>query len=424
MNFRDSIKRYFGPSNVIPYNTYSILPGIINTFPTTEVSNIYLDICSRAISNTVANIPLNIYILNDKGFKEVVTNDWRYSLLHHRPNDYMNRYKFGNALEYTKQRYGESFAVIHKFKSPKNIITGSFEPLHPSLLTRRYFDDSGLLKFEFTTSKGIKIYDANDVLHFMRDSQDGVNPIRPYDILYEEIKRIYLANKTITNYYKNDGKGTRYIKTTGIGTKGEIAQIDSGLNKFREEMGGASYDTNNKRVEGNVDKTISYPRAPGNSEIGEVANVQNDALYLATIEKAALNIAAEYGIPAHYLNIMQAQKNNNVQTMQLDFKSTTIAHTLNQNRQEWETKLLTTEEIDKGMSIEYNVNAILELSSEERMAQYASLQKTARISANEVRKIEGMEWIEGGDVHPIFDQMTSLEKLDSGPSTDVPTTLT
>jgi len=403
MNLSDNLKRFFNLNGSLPvYIGFSQINGTKNTFPTSQVTNTAQEICVRIIANTIASIPINLYKSVD-GFKEVIKTDIRYKTLHHRPNGYTNRFTFWHTMEMAKQKYGNSYAVIHKFENDIQL-----EYFHPTLLVKTYFEE-GFLKYIFKTDEGDKTFDASLVIHFKRDSVDGVFGVDPYTVLSEEIKRTYLANKTITNYYENDGKSTKFLKTTV--TTGDIAKLEKAADRFREEAGGSYYDKDNKIVKGDFDKIVAFPRLPGNSEIQVIPNDQNDDLYLSTIEKSDLNIAAYYGIPPHYLNILQSQKNSNVETMQLDFKSSTISHILNQNRQELEMKLLKTYEIDSGMSIEYNVNSILELSSAERMKQYESLQKTAFMTPNEVRKIESMSRIDGGDSHYIFEQMTTIEGL-------------
>ena len=80
---------------------------------------------------------------------------------------------------------------------------------------------------------------------------------------------------------------------------------------------------------------------------------------------------------------------------------------------ELEQKLLTTDELDKGYAIEYNTMASVELDHMTRLRGYESLQKTARLTPNEVRKEEGLPWIDGGDSPLVFDQFTKLENIDS-----------
>jgi len=407
MSFFNSIKRKITPSfyNDSSYMTnYSQMSLVTNVYDN-ERNNSAIDICSRVIANTVASIPINIY-KDVNQFKEVVKKDNRYKLLHYQVNDYTSAYTFWHTMEMVKQENGNSFAIIHKFPETK---TYALEFVHPSKLVKKPFFKDGFLKYTFNTNSGNKTFDATEVIHFKRDSIDGIMGLDPYNSLKEVIERMWLANKTIRNHYKNDGKSTKFLKS--VVTTGDINKLNKAIQKFRKETGGSYFDENNKLKTGNFDNIVSFPGLPGNTEIQEIANELNDALYLATIQACKLDIASHYQIPAHYLNILQAQKSSDVETLQLDFKSSTIQHICRSNRQELEMKLLTTAERDQEMSIEYNTMAYMELDHDTRLKGYESLQKTASISMNEVRQKEHMPPIKNGDEHYLFDQMTTLDQI-------------
>jgi HK97 family phage portal protein len=416
MDLITSLKRAFNPSYYYtPVTFYTpIANSAKNIFVDGYRNNVAINICSGAIADKVAIIPINIYKtvkVGEGAYKDVLKDDFRYKILHYEPNGYTTAYAFWHTMELNKQRYGNSYAVIHKFSETKTI---SLELIHPSLLVDKPFFDKGILKYTFSSDNGNRTYDASQILHFKRESIDGIMGRDPYDVLHEEVKRTYLANKTITNYYENDGKSTKFLKTTA--TVGDIAKLDKAVNKFRKQTGGSYFDENNKLVSGNIDNVVSFPELPGNGEIQESSNNQNHDLYNAVIQDCNLKIAAHYRIPPHILNILQAQKNSNVETLQLDFNVSTIQYSLRSNRQELEMKLLSTDEKDNGYSIEYNTMAVVELDHEVRMRGYESLQKTAMMTPNEVREIEGMKPIPGGDSHYIFNQFTTLEGLNADSS--------
>ena len=407
MKFSDRIKRFFIPSYDPMLYGFSVMTGSPNNlFPTSYITNIGIEICSTLIANTIASIEMGLF-KEKNGFPQPLTKDPRYHMLCHNPNSYTNRFLFWHTMEKIKQSEGESFAIIHNFPETNSI---ELEFVHPMFLIGRPYFVDGQLKYRFRSSVHGDAYDASELIHFRRESVDGITPVRPYIVLLEQIKRMYLANKTITNYYEKDGKATKFIKTP-ILSKGDLAQHENSLNRFRKEAGGAYYDDNGEMKPGDFHKVVAYPRIPPSSEIFVEPNQQNDRLYQATVDSAKLEIAAFYQVSAHYLNILSAQKNTNIEALQLDFRSQTIAHTISQNVAELEMKLLKSYEVDKGYSIKYDTDSFLVLSTDERMKKYESLQKTAFITPNEVRKREGLPPIEGGDSHYLFNQMTKLEDI-------------
>jgi len=410
-------KRFFTPSfynNQPVMVTHQSLAYELNVYDN-KSTNTAINICSRIIANTVASLPINIYQDVD-GFKEIVKNDYRHKALHFDPNGYTNHFDFWYVMEIIKQSKGNSFALMHRFTFPNNTKSISLEFVHPSNLIGKPEFVKGFLKYKFKTLEGVKTFDANDVIHFKKDSEDTIMGISPYVILNEEVKRAYLANKTVNNHYENDGKGQRYIET--VRAIGDNTKWEKRFNDFRKETGGSYYNEKGELVPGNSDKMVSFPGLPGNTKIQDIPSDINDALYLATIQNCDLKIAAHFGIPPNYLNILQAQKSSDIENLQLDFKSSTIQHICTSNRKELEMKFLTTKERNNGMSIEFNSKANLELSLDARMKSYESLKTTAGMSMNEVRKLETMARIEGGDEHYMFEQMTTLGDINKDVSTN------
>lgn len=411
MDLFTSLKRAFQPSFYkTTYTFYTPYGGTArNVFDPTDRSNTAINICSKAIADKVASISLGIYKtekIGEGSFKKLIKEDPRYKLLHWEPNGYTTSFVFWHTMEITKQRNGNSFAIIHKFPDTNTI---ALEFIHPSFLVGKPFFERGILKYTFSSNEGNVTYDSSKIIHFKGESDDGIMGNNPYNILNEEVKRAYLANKTITNYYENDGKSTKFLKTTA--TVGDIARLEGAVNRFRKQTGGAYYDEKNKLVKGDIDNKVPFPELPGNAEIQEIANNQNHDLYNAIIQDCNLKIAAFYRIPPHVLNILQAQKNSDVEALQLDFKISTVQYNLDSNRRELEMKLLSSKEREAGYSIEYNTMTTVELDHDARMKGYESLQKTAMMTPNEVREIEGMRPIPGGDSHYIFNQFTTLEEL-------------
>lgn len=408
MSFLDKIKRTFNPSFYnSTYTSYTLLPGpVITGYPSLYRDNATVTICARILANTVASIPINIVQYDDKGFKKALVDDYRFKTLHRTPNGYTNNFNFWHTMEFLANTEGNSFAIIHKFPETKSI---SLELVHPSLFVN-YFFKNGFLKYTFKTSNGNKEFDANEIIHFKRNSIDSIMGISAYDVLKEQLEIEYYANSTIQTHYKSGGKGSRFLKTTV--TTGDINKLKEQVNRFRKETGGSFYDDKNVLQASEFSSTVAFPQLPGNTEIQVIPENINDALYLSTIQACDLKFASHFGIPSHYLNILQAQKNSNVEALQLDFKSSTIKNLINSNRMELEQKLLTSEELDKGYAIEYNTMASVELDHMTRLRGYESLQKTARLTPNEVRQEEGLPWIEGGDSPLVFDQFTKLENID------------
>jgi HK97 family phage portal protein len=433
MKIADIIKGFVpifsGTSNKISVSSFSSLGEYKNILPDfKKYENPSKKICAKILANTIASIPINVMQLvtdpdvSKYPFRKVLKDDHRYKTLHHSPNGYTTSYDFWSTMEYNAQSDGNSYAIIHRFKDGSKVKykgeenTVILEIVPISMQYREllpYLNDEGDLIYTFKTKQGKKEFKSSDIIHFKNTSSNGLTGSNPNKDLEEYLTLYFLANRTITNHYERDGKGKIFVKTTV--TTGKREELLERMAEFRKQAAGYYKDNKGNTITSDSNEIIPYPALPGNSELQYVPDTQDDTLYLNTIKNADLKIAAYYGIPPHFLNVLEANKNSNLETLQLDFNSLTIQHILRSRRAELEMKLLTEEEREKGLSIEYNAMAIVELDHKTRMSGYESLSKTAFMTPNEVRTLEGMHPIPGGDQHYIFDQFTTLEDIGDTP---------
>jgi HK97 family phage portal protein len=409
MNFFDRVfKRSY--SNLPTFYWREIINGVYTYDDDYSIyNNAAADTCSTLIANTIASIPLNILIKSDvKKTTLIQKDDPRYDLLHYYPNDYQSAFSFWHLMEYTKQMEGNSFARIIRPKGKQIVL----EFIHPKLLYQKGYEiKNGILNYKFVNGEKIVNIPSSEIIHFKLKSRDGYIGEKPEVALSKYLQLSYMAIKTITTYYVKGGKGRDFIKTQieGVDTK----KIKEKIADFRKEAAGYWVDEKGNKHSFDLDKVVPFPELPGFSEVQHLPDDQNADLFNAVMEYCNLQMGAFYQIPGHYLNILKAEKNNNVETRQLDFKSATIDHQLRQNRQELEMKLLTSLERKSGYSIEYNTMSIVELDHETRMKGYESLQRTAGMTWNEVRLLENMELRPDGDNPFIFNQMTTPDQINN-----------
>ena len=368
-----------------------------------------VNICVKTLADRLATLPLNVYSISD-GSKKVDKTDYRYKILHNTPNNYLSSFSFWHFLESQRGYRGNAFALINRVNG--NVV--SLTPIYTSQVSG-YNKINGELYYTININNNEEKINASNILHFRGETrnilQKNTNDVpavwgkTPIEALRLNLSLSYKAIKTVDSIYENETKTTKALKTQNL--------LD-GLNSkaFKEAVEKLKIDSKG------FDKAGEYLILPNNTEIQELSMPVNDALFLNTVKFNATQIASWYGVPLHKVGIFEAQKFNNVETMSLEFKTETIDTICRMYRQELEFKLLTDEEIETGMSIEFNTNAMLELDNATRMKQYESLQKTAGMTFNEVRILENMPLVEGGDESYIFNQMVPLTNLTNEASSD------
>ena len=139
-----------------------------------------------------------------------------------------------------------------------------------------------------------------------------------------------------------------------------------------------------------------------------------DAVFLSMIEFNANQIAALFGVPSHLVGNMTTSKYNSIEATQIGFKVNTVSAIARMYRQEFEYKLLTTDERKKkNQSIEFNLMGLVETDHRSRLEGYRILANIGAMTPNKVALMEGLEVYEGGDDHYIQTNMMSVEKYNA-----------
>ncbi len=141
-----------------------------------------------------------------------------------------------------------------------------------------------------------------------------------------------------------------------------------------------------------------------------------DAQFLQTRKFQVQEIARIYRIPPHMLADLDRSTNNNIEQQSLDFLTNTLATYTCKFEQECDAKLLPP---GGQYYTSFNERSLLRGDIKSRMAFYASGRQNGYLSANDVRGMEDLNQIKGGDTYLSPTNMT--DAADPVEETDPPT---
>jgi HK97 family phage portal protein len=359
-----------------------------------KISTVYA--CIKILSETLSRVPLNLYSEDIIGNKPIDKNDYRYPLLHYKPNAWTSQQTFFASLEYWRNLKGNSFARINRDNNGK--IT-SLVLISPSKVTN-YKVTNGQLFYEIENDKGLKeIIKSEDILHFRSLTKDGIWGINPIAALRLNLSTTYQGLNTLDNFYRNNAASPKAIKLTSNGGAGQQKLLES-LEDFK------------RKYSGSVNAGQILP-LPANTEIIDLALNYEDAQFIETLKWNITQIGSLYGVPPHLLGVLESSKFNNVEMMMLDFKVNTLASIARMYRQELESKLLTTQERIDGKSIEFNLDALLEADSTTRINNLKTLANMGIISINDIARLEGWPTYPDGDIHLVPSNYVTVGSIKS-----------
>lgn len=268
--------------NIVYGNASSYVSSRANTFLSEEqfknISTVY--VCAKILANTLARLPLNVYVEKDK-FRYIDSTDYRHYLLHYQPNDYLDSFHFFNYLELQRNISGNSFARIYR-KPTGDVI--SLELL-PNNRVLDYDKINNQVYYKIKSEGGKEeILHSNYILHFRDITYDGIWGISPIEILRSNASLAYKALTSTDKAYDNDLRATLIIKPradAGVITKEKYLELV-------EEV---------KKTNVGYEKTGSLIVLPSNMEAQPLEMNINDALFLASVKFSDGKIASFYGVP-------------------------------------------------------------------------------------------------------------------------------
>jgi HK97 family phage portal protein len=350
--------------------------------------------CIRILADSIGKLPVKVYQHNG------TVDHYLTPLLKTRPNPWMSARDFFKALEVKRHLYGNAYAWLEFETKGKDAgkITGIY-PLDSSKI-EIYIDDIGLLPgkgrlwYVYRDSKGTEYrIDPDEILHFKGLTSDGIVGITPLTQLRKTIENAGAASQYLNNSFK-----------TGLQTKGIIHYIGDlspeAQRRFRErfeEMASGLKNANRVSL-----LPIGYQFQP-------LSLTMADAQFLENTQLTVKQIAAAFGVKNHQLNDLDRATHTNVEHQQREFYVDTLMDILTGYEQELTYKLFTQRELEKGYYIKFNVNAILRADPKTRYEGYRIAIQSGFMTANEVRALEEMEALPGGDKLLVNGNMMPIE---------------
>lgn len=349
--------------------------------------------CEKILAEQLSKLPLEVYQTDEAKGKIKAKGHDLYRLLHNSPNNFQTSTLFFQQLERWRNHYGNAFAKIIWNGAGK---AEALELVHP-LEIKGYKIINGKLYFYREKDKLKEALSNDDVLHFRFVSDDGIFGINPMKALAYELANIHQGKTTLNNAYKNNLNIDKYFET--------------GVSNFANNNAAAAIEHVKREYSGSMNAKKT-PFLPAGFKLVAVPSPSiQDAQILQSIGFAKRDIAAFYGAPLHLVGI-DGQSYNSIEQQTLNFKTTTLQPIARMYRQELEKKLLFPADLAADISIEFNLNAIVEVDMSTRMNYLKTMHGMGVISSNAVAKMEGFETYEGGDLHFIQSQNIPVEEYE------------
>lgn len=347
--------------------------------PRNNMSEITYYICLKILSESIGK--LSIHLKDGEGIK-VTNSDINY-LLKVRPNPYMSPTDFKTLMEFNRNHYGNSYALIET-KGNKRVALHPLDPRKVKIIV----DDGKLLKHDATY---VYEYEENNRKYFFEDkeiihlkgglSRNGIVGKSVAEELAGTIKGAVEAQKYLNDLYSRGLTANAILEYTGELNKEKKKELVRKITEFVRD-----------RDNGNI---VPIPLG---MKLIPLDIKLTDAQFFELRKFTSLQIAAAFGLKPNHLNNYDKSSYSNSEMQNLTFLIDTLLYILKKYEEEFDYKLLFKDEVEKGLHTEFNVATILrgDLKSQaEALQKYVS---TGIYTPNEARSYAGMPKFDGGDV--------------------------
>ncbi|HCQ7757886.1 TPA: phage portal protein, partial [Citrobacter sedlakii] len=346
--------------------------------------------CVRLLSESISTLPLKIYVRQPDGSRKAATDHPAYSVLCRRPNSEMTPSRFMLMVVASICLRGNAF-IEKKFIANRLV---SLVPLLPqNMVVKRL--TTGALEYKYTENGSERVIPVKNIMHIRGFGLDGVCGMIPMKTGRDVIGSAMAVEESAAKIFEQG------LQSSGFLTA-EQALNDEQRERLREYMAKFTGSKNAGKIMV-LEGGLKYQGVTMNPE---------DAQMLESRSFSIEEICRWFRVPPYMVGHTTKQSSwaSSLEGMNLLFLTHTLRPLLVNIEQEIGRCLL---DSDDEVFAEFSVEGLLRADSAGRAAYYTSALQNGWMSRNDVRRLENMPPIEGGDIYTVQLNLTQLKNLES-----------
>lgn len=335
--------------------------------------------CVNLVAGTIASLPLMIYATQPNGSRSIAREHPLFRVLHDSPNSLQTALDFWEFMCGSLELWGNAYA--------RKILNGgrlvALVPIMPELPVV-YYGDNGQLRYKWTDNGAAFDLGTDEVFHIRGF---GGNPMGGMSTLAFGARAFSLAAAIDTSAgatFKNGLRPSGVLTYDKFITPEQRDRLDKLLGeKFMGAM--------------NAGRPMVLE---GGSKWNALGINPEDAQMLQSRGFSVEEICRFFGVPPFMIGHTEKQTSfgTGLEQQTLGFQKFTLRRRLKRIESASEKQLLTAEDISKGLTIEFNVEGLLRGDSAGRATFYTQMSQIGAMTINEIRALENLEPVPGGDV--------------------------
>lgn len=354
-----------------------------------------VDRCVEILSDSISKLPIYVF---DSRTRQRVDHPLLY-LLNTRPNEAMSPSVAKKLVETCRLEGGNGYLWIvrdRRTARPEELI-----PV-PWRLVQPWRDLAGRVWYDVThpvTGEAMRLPNE-DMVHVKGASRDGLVGVSVLKRASESVQAARAQQQYGLSYYQNGGQPSGVLKTESDiggyakGPDGKPIQRTDGSyvtkrDVIRQEWERVHVGPSNSHRVAILDLGLSYEAMGGSNA---------DAQFVESQDISVKDLARYFGIPLYKLGEGKESYSSNEQNA-IEYVVGTLHPIVTQYEEELSYKLLTDSELRQGLEVRINLLGELRGDSASRAAWYKDMRETGVFSVNDIRALEDLNPVPGGDTH-------------------------
>ena len=356
--------------------------------------------CRNLLAGTISSLPLMVYRTKTDGAREVARGHPLYRILHDSPNFEQTAVDFLDYLSSSIELRGNGYARVQR--SNGKIV--SLVPIAPDRVTVRRLS-SGVLEYQWTDDRGQQFTAAEtDILHVRGAGGDSMSGMSTLQFGRNAFSLARAADRTAGGMFKNGLRPSGTLTFEAWLTPEQRALAET---KLAEKYLGAM----------NAGRPLVLE---GGTKWEQLTISPEDAQMLESRQFSVEEICRFFGVPPFMIGHTEKSTSwgTGLEQQTLGFLKFSLRHRLKRIEQSFEKQLLTPSDRSNGFVIEFNIEGLLRADSVGRASFYQSGLANGWMTINEVRALENLPPVEGGDVPRM--QIQNVPITEAGQVTALP----
>lgn len=332
--------------------------------------------CIRLLSETVGGLPITIKERTNRGSEDAKDHQAT-PLLKLKANRYMDALSWRKLVMVDALTQGNHYSYIERDDRARPV---ALVPIRPDKVTVKH--DGDTVVYVYTNGKGgEKVINQDDVFHYKYLSLNGIVGVSPIEYFANGFGVGLSAQKTRKDFYDNGAHLDGILKVEGKIDDERVKNLKANWNS---NYGGSG--KSRTAILGSGDDYMQLGLKP------------EEAQYLSSQKYDKIEIATMYRVPPHMINEISEAKYSSTEQMSIEFVKYSLMPLIQAFEMEVNTKLLRESQKDF-QYCKINVNGLLRGDMKARSEFYHVMKLDGNFSTNDIRALEDMNPIEGGDTY-------------------------